>query len=84
MTPADKRRVLIDYLRMKADDCDWHGVQDAASDLRDLQAAHPSVVVEQAAPKAPAAAPYHCERAMKFSPLADAYVCVVCGVGNAA
>lgn len=27
---------LIDYLKMKQDAEDWHGVQDAASDLRDL------------------------------------------------
>jgi len=27
---------LIDYLKMKQDSEDWHGVQDAASDLRDL------------------------------------------------
>ena len=30
------RPVLIDYLRLKLDAEDWHGVQDAASDLRDL------------------------------------------------
>lgn len=27
---------LIDYLKMKLEMEDWHGVQDAASDLRDL------------------------------------------------
>lgn len=43
MTAADriawliaKRPTLIAYLLMKADAEDWHGVQDAASDLRDL------------------------------------------------
>ena len=43
MSPTDKRRVLVDYLRMKLEDGDWHGVQDAASDLRDLEAANPEV-----------------------------------------
>jgi len=32
----DARRVLIDYLRIKSIEQDWHGVQDAASDLRDI------------------------------------------------
>lgn len=41
MTPAEKRRALIDYLRMKADEADWHGVSDAANDLRELEARHP-------------------------------------------
>jgi hypothetical protein len=30
------RPKLIDYLKMKLEAEDWHGVQDAASDLRDL------------------------------------------------
>lgn len=30
------RPVLIRYMQAKADAADWHGVQDAASDLRDL------------------------------------------------
>lgn len=29
--------VLIDYLKQKADDEDWHGVSDAANDLRDIE-----------------------------------------------
>lgn len=32
----DSRPKLIDYLKMKLDAEDWHGCQDAASDLRDL------------------------------------------------
>ena len=31
------RPKLIDYLAMKMEAEDWHGVQDAASDLRDLE-----------------------------------------------
>lgn len=36
-----KRKIvaMMDYLRMKADDCDWHAVADAAMDLRELEAA---------------------------------------------
>jgi len=30
------RPKLVDYLKMKLEAEDWHGVQDAASDLRDL------------------------------------------------
>lgn len=28
---------MMDYLDMKREDQDWHGVQDAASDIRDLE-----------------------------------------------
>jgi hypothetical protein len=30
------RAVMVGYLRMKMDAEDWHGCQDAASDLRDI------------------------------------------------
>lgn len=33
------RRTLIEYLRMKVAVEDWHGVADAANDLRELDAA---------------------------------------------
>lgn len=33
-----RRKVLIDYLHAKADEEDWHGVADAACDLRVLDA----------------------------------------------
>jgi hypothetical protein len=33
-----ERQVLIDYLLMKVDQADWHGVSDAANDLRVLEA----------------------------------------------
>lgn len=33
-----KRTRLIDYLRLKVDEGDWHGVADAAMDLRELEA----------------------------------------------
>ena len=41
MTPHEIHRRLVLYLEMKIALADWHGVQDAASDLRDLEAAHP-------------------------------------------
>lgn len=38
------RRILIAYLRSKAEIGDWHGVSDAANDLRELEAAYPWLV----------------------------------------
>ena len=32
------REVLIRYLRTKLEEADWHGVQDAASDIREIEA----------------------------------------------
>lgn len=38
MKILDTRRLLmVSYLVMKVDEQDWHGVQDAASDLRDIE-----------------------------------------------
>jgi hypothetical protein len=33
-----QRQVLIDYLKVKTEEADWHGVSDAANDLRVLEA----------------------------------------------
>lgn len=33
-----RRATLIEYLRLKVELCDWHGVADAACDLRDMEA----------------------------------------------
>lgn len=33
-----RRRTLIEYLRMKVDQEDWHGAADACCDLRELDA----------------------------------------------
>lgn len=38
MTYQFQRQVLIDYLRTKVEEADWHGVSDAANDLRVLEA----------------------------------------------
>lgn len=31
-------RTMVDYLRMKLEQRDWHGVADAAMDIRELEA----------------------------------------------
>lgn len=36
---GDRAKGLTAYLELKVQDRDWHGVQDAASDLRDIAAA---------------------------------------------
>jgi hypothetical protein len=38
MTYEDHRRILMEYLKAKVDREDWHGVSDAANDLRELEA----------------------------------------------
>jgi len=37
------RNTLIEYLLAKVEMNDWHGVSDAANDLRELEAAHPEL-----------------------------------------
>lgn len=32
----EKRKTMVAYLELKVEEQDWHGVQDAASDLRDI------------------------------------------------
>lgn len=34
------RQKLIDYLLLKCEEADWHGVSDAANDLRVMEAKH--------------------------------------------
>lgn len=38
MTYPQARAILIAYLKMKVEQGDWHGVADAANDLRVLEA----------------------------------------------
>jgi hypothetical protein len=33
----------VGYLQMKVEENDWHGVADAAADLRELEARHPEL-----------------------------------------
>jgi len=37
MTLAKQREILIEYLKMKVFQMDWHGVADAAMDIRELE-----------------------------------------------
>lgn len=33
-----KKQTMINYLLLKLEEEDWHGVEDAASDIRDIEA----------------------------------------------
>ena len=35
----EQKKLMLDYLKMKLDNEDYHGVEDAASDIRDIEAA---------------------------------------------
>lgn len=37
MTYEEKHKIYIDYMRLKIEEKDWHGVSDAANDLRELE-----------------------------------------------
>lgn len=37
MSPKEKREKLVAYLLLKVEEADWHGVSDAANDLRELE-----------------------------------------------
>lgn len=41
MTQEERWLKYVEYLRMKVEERDWHGVADAAADLRELEAANP-------------------------------------------
>lgn len=38
MKYEEHHRALVEYLKAKVDQADWHGVSDAANDLRVLEA----------------------------------------------
>lgn len=42
MNPKDKHQTLVKYLKVKTTEGDWHGVSDAANDLRVLEAQQPT------------------------------------------
>lgn len=42
--PRERHRILKEYLLSKAQEQDWHGVSDAANDLRVLEAHHPELL----------------------------------------
>jgi hypothetical protein len=37
MHPKSRKKVYLEYLRMKISEKDWHGVADCAMDLRELE-----------------------------------------------
>jgi hypothetical protein len=37
MTLEKQREILIEYLKMKVEQLDWHGVADAAMDIREVE-----------------------------------------------
>lgn len=41
MSPPERHAALVQYLRAKLAEGDWHGVRDAAADLEVLEAQHP-------------------------------------------
>ena len=43
MTYSEHRAALITYLKAKVVEGDWHGVSDAANDLRVLEAREPLI-----------------------------------------
>lgn len=36
-TFQEKKDIMVNYLKLKLEEEDWHGVQDAGSDLRDIE-----------------------------------------------
>ena len=47
MSPIQQRKVYVDYLLMKVQQADWHGVSDAANDLRELESKFPALRNEE-------------------------------------
>lgn len=43
MKPHQRYKIMVDYLQLKVVEKDWHGVCDAAMDLRELVAKYPEV-----------------------------------------
>lgn len=37
MTFEEKKKILIEYMKLKIEEADWHGVSDCANDLRELE-----------------------------------------------
>lgn len=43
VSAEDQKDILIDYLLVKVQQEDWHGVADAAMDIRELEAKFPGL-----------------------------------------
>lgn len=46
MNYDERRRIYLDYLKLKTNEGDWHGVADCAMDLRELEATHRQPTIE--------------------------------------
>lgn len=44
MTPQEQYRIMVEYCKLKLAQRDWHGVCDAANDIRELLARHPELL----------------------------------------
>lgn len=49
MSPSKRYEMYKKYLLMKFEEEDWHGVADAAMDIRDLISRHPGVIKDSLA-----------------------------------
>lgn len=47
MSPQERHAILLAYLKMKVEERDWHGVADAANDLREMEAKHPETRIRE-------------------------------------
>lgn len=50
MTAREQYDAYLAYLRMKIEQKDWHGVADAAMDLRELEATFPELKKDRESP----------------------------------
>lgn len=57
LSPRERWNRYLSYLEMKVDERDWRGVAEAAMDLRELEAEHPSLQQRPLAARIPAAEP---------------------------
>jgi hypothetical protein len=51
LTHQQRFEVFLQYLQMKIQERDWHGVADCAMDMRELEAAHPELKCPPKKPK---------------------------------
>lgn len=43
MTAHEQHRLMVEYLKLKVEQADWHAVSDAANDLREIEARNPEL-----------------------------------------
>jgi len=47
MTLIEQYNIMIEYLKLKVHQADWHGVSDAANDIREMEAANPELISQR-------------------------------------